>query len=189
MVDGDAEQAGLQTAYVGIDAFASVAEAFTEYPSYAGHDRRQRRHLRHGGSVRAAGNVLLRLVKDGAADVTIQSLTGGSGDAIATRAFGTANLIVESGSFAGVISGAGSLTKTTGGTLTLSGTNTYTGATTISGGTLSVSSLANGGAKQQHRRVEQRRVEPGHRRWDAPIHWKRRNHQPRFHARHQRRHN
>jgi|GEM_PF-1223577 len=43
----------------------------------------------------------------------------------------------------GVISGAGSLTKSGTGTLTLSGTNTYAGATTISGGTLRISSAGN----------------------------------------------
>ena len=48
----------------------------------------------------------------------------------------------------GVISGTGSLNtaNTFTGTTTLSGANTYTGTTTISAGTLSVSSLANGGS-------------------------------------------
>ncbi len=47
-------------------------------------------------------------------------------------------------SIAGVISGAGALTKTGAGTLTLSGTNTFSGTPiTVSAGTLSVSSDAN----------------------------------------------
>ena len=39
-----------------------------------------------------------------------------------------------------------SIVKSGAATLTLSGTNTYTGSTTVSAGTLSVASLANGGA-------------------------------------------
>jgi len=54
-------------------------------------------------------------------------------------------LTVQSGTFAGVISGAGSVTKTSAGTLTLSGNNTYTGNTNITGGTLAVTgTLRNG---------------------------------------------
>jgi outer membrane autotransporter protein len=43
-------------------------------------------------------------------------------------------------SFAGAISGSGSLNKVGGGVFTLSGFNTYTGGTTVSGGTLGVGS-------------------------------------------------
>lgn len=39
----------------------------------------------------------------------------------------------------------GGITKNGAGTLTLNGTNTYTGSTTVSAGTLSISSVANGG--------------------------------------------
>ena len=94
MVDGNEETGGFQPAYVGVDAFASVAAALAAYPSFAG------TIVLNGGTYatvdlsRSVGNVALQLAKDGAADVTIQSLTGGAGDAIVTQAFGTANLIV-----------------------------------------------------------------------------------------------
>jgi autotransporter-associated beta strand protein len=42
------------------------------------------------------------------------------------------------GTYAGVISGAGSLAKTGGGTFTMSSAQAYTGATTVSGGTLAI---------------------------------------------------
>ncbi len=49
----------------------------------------------------------------------------------------------RTGTYAGVMSGFGSLTKQNTGTLILSGTNTYSGGTTLSGGTLSISSDTN----------------------------------------------
>ncbi len=63
---------------------------------------------------------------------TIGSLTGVAGS-IVTNGSLTVGGDGTSTTFAGVISGAGTLTKTGAGTLTLSGANTYTGATTIGG--------------------------------------------------------
>jgi len=51
------------------------------------------------------------------------------------------------GTYSGILSGSGSLTKTGTGTLTLAGANTFTGTTTIEAGAISVPALANlGGA-------------------------------------------
>jgi fibronectin-binding autotransporter adhesin len=47
------------------------------------------------------------------------------------------------GTYAGVMSGTGSLTKLNAGNLILSGANTYTGATTVTGGTLTVNGAIN----------------------------------------------
>ena len=55
---------------------------------------------------------------------------------------GDTNNPTSVGTYTGIISGNGSLTKIDNGTLTLTGVNTYTGATTIaSGGTLALSGL------------------------------------------------
>src|SRR5699024_10439025 len=50
------------------------------------------------------------------------------------------------GTYAGVMSGTGSLTKTGTGNVTLSGANTYSGGTTVSAGTLTGTTLSLQGA-------------------------------------------
>lgn len=81
-------------------------------------------------------------------DQTVAGLSGGGtsgGDVSLGSAALTVNQNVDT-TYAGVISGTGSLRKSGLGTLTLTGTNTYSGGTTLIGGTLAISSDANLGA-------------------------------------------
>ncbi|HPM84133.1 MAG TPA: autotransporter-associated beta strand repeat-containing protein, partial [Candidatus Anammoximicrobium sp.] len=141
-VDGNLETAGIETAYVNYNAFATIDAALAKYPAFAG------TIVVNGGSYAAAnlsggGAVQLRLVRDltgSESDVTFQTLSGDSNDSIVTAYHGTAgNLIVDLSAdqtFGGIISGIGRLSKQGTAALTLSGANTYTGGTLVSAGTL-----------------------------------------------------
>ncbi len=79
-------------------------------------------------------------------DLTIGSLAGGGTTTRGSVTLGSGTLTTgndSSTSYAGVISGTGSLVKTGTGTLTLSGASTYTGGTVINEGTISVGSNGN----------------------------------------------
>lgn len=76
------------------------------------------------------------------AGASIVSLTGSGNVILGSQ---TLTLSSASGTFSGVISGAGGLVLTGGGE-TLTGSNTYTGGTTISGGTLYVGDGATAGS-------------------------------------------
>ena len=80
---------------------------------------------------------------------TLQIGNGGTTGSVAGNIVDNTALVFNRSNnltYAGVISGTGSLTKSGAGTLTLTGNSTYTGGTTISAGTLAVSSDANLGA-------------------------------------------
>ena len=66
--------------------------------------------------------------------MTVLNLQGAGAITLGTNA--ATVLTLHAGTYSGVISGAGQLTKATTGTLTLAGASTYTGGTTISAGTL-----------------------------------------------------
>src|SRR5438445_265971 len=102
--------------------------------------------LRAGANRRGISLFLMPLLLGAA-----QTWTNNSGNLLTIGAVNLSTFALTvngtgSTSVTGVVSGSGSITKSGTGTLTLSGTNTYTGVTTINAGTLSVSSLANGGS-------------------------------------------
>ncbi len=79
-------------------------------------------------------------------DLTIGSLAGGGTTTRGSVTLGSGTLTTgndSNTSYAGVISGTGSLVKTGTGTFTLSGASTYTGGTVINEGTISVGSNGN----------------------------------------------
>ncbi len=69
-------------------------------------------------------------------NTTIVDLEGGG--SLLTGGSASTVLKLYGGNFSGVISGPGSLSKSTSGTVTLSGANTYTGGTSVSAGTLTL---------------------------------------------------
>jgi autotransporter-associated beta strand protein len=93
------------------------------------------------------GTLVLTAANAYTGDTTISTGTLQLGDGTANDGSVAGNIIDNaalvfanpaSQTFAGVISGSGSVTKTGGGTLTLSGQNTYAGETVIAGGTLAL---------------------------------------------------
>jgi len=76
-------------------------------------------------------------------DQQLQNLSGNGSVDLGSARLKIAN--TTSGSFAGVLSGSGSLEKLQSGSFALAANNSYSGVTVLSGGDLNVSSLSNGG--------------------------------------------
>jgi len=90
-----------------------------------------------GGLQIDAGQVTLQT------NATVTGLSGSGGSLALAGGTLTVNAAANS-SYGQVISGAGALTKSGGGTMTLGGTNTYGGATTVSAGSLIINGNQSG---------------------------------------------
>jgi len=89
-----------------------------------------------GGTTTVGGVATIGTMTSGTANINgattaITTLNGGS-----ILLGNSTVLAVSNGTTSGIISGGGSFTKVTSGTLTLTGANTYTGTTNVTGGTL-----------------------------------------------------
>lgn len=84
---------------------------------------------------------------DGITTATLGGLSGNQALALANTSAAAVALSAggnnQSGTYSGVVSGAGGLTKTGTGTLTLAGADTYTGTTTVAAGGLTVTGSLN----------------------------------------------
>jgi autotransporter-associated beta strand protein len=89
-----------------------------------------------GGTVTVSGDI-----SADALNITAATLNSTVGTAVTSSTAFTA-VVSTGGTLAGVISGAGSFTRSGSGTLVLSGSNTYSGITTVSGGTLQADSAS-----------------------------------------------
>ncbi|WP_407051591.1 autotransporter-associated beta strand repeat-containing protein [Methyloraptor flagellatus] len=143
---GDGATSGSLVGSVSLDSGASLVFNRTDATTFGG-------EISGNGSVTQAGTGTLTLAGEnsysGGTFVTAGTLQVGNGGTtghISGDVVNNAALVFDRSdavTFAGVISGTGTVTQAGTGTLTLSGTSTYTGGTTVSAGTLQISANAN----------------------------------------------
>ena len=93
-----------------------------------------------GGVVKAAGTASVLRITGGTVTFSLAGSTNTIGTLSGGSVINYTNLQVFSGSYAGQMSGNGSLEKVSGGTLSLSGNNVYTGGTKLSAGIININS-------------------------------------------------
>jgi autotransporter-associated beta strand protein len=122
----------------GYNAVLSGANSYSGSTLVNGGTLTVRNDAALSGSTQTVVNVLGTLVADGGAPV-VRRLTGGGSVVLTNGAALTLNNTGAGSTYAGVISGDGSVTKSGSSTLTLSGVSTYSGDTRVNAGTLTVS--------------------------------------------------
>lgn len=150
IADADFGLSGNQSAIFGYNAFSTIAAA---QAAVAAGGLIVVRAGSYGEAVVLTGTLSTRVTgatELGTGTVIVNSLAGTSSNPLALGVTGAAAGLnvgdATSTTFAGLISGPGSLTKVGAGTLTLSNSSSsYSGGTNINGGTLSINSIANNG--------------------------------------------
>jgi len=138
----DVSQIGSSAQYQGFESFDKTGASTWTLTGSGAQDWTISAGTLRAGSDTALGDGATYTINGGVLDLNDYDLTMGTLSGVGGEmSLGAAALTVDQAtdtSYAGIISGAGGLTKTGSGTLTLTGANTYTGGTTINSGTLTI---------------------------------------------------